>query len=182
MGGRLGYKVCSFITVLTLVLLLLLYNDQSPWKIRAFKSEPKFPTANTTMPNLKINMKVYVYDLPSKFNKDLEDMYRDHLNSKYDLSHDAYGNTVTSYDGMAFRNTYQGILDIIFHKRLLASGLLTMDPEDADLFYIPYYYDMTFKELPKDRDFDQTMLFNTNLINFHFTNKTSLISWQLVGQ
>ena len=99
---------------------------------------------NSKIKNLKKSLVVYIYDFPDKFHKTLEDTY--FRKSRYDLSYESFGNSVRTERGMIFRNTYQGTFDIIFHKRLRDTWNITNDPEMADVFFVPYYYDMTVKE------------------------------------
>ena len=99
---------------------------------------------DSKLKDLKTSLVVYIYDFPNKFHKMLEDTYRN--KSRYDLSYESFGNIVRAEDGMVFRNTYQGAFDIIFHKRLRDTWNLTQDPEKADVFFVPYYHDMTMKE------------------------------------
>mmetsp|Transcript_34242 Transcript_34242/g.97074 ORF Transcript_34242/g.97074 Transcript_34242/m.97074 type:complete len:414 (+) Transcript_34242:3020-4261(+) len=58
--------------------------------------------------------RVYVYDLPSKFNRDLSKKYKR-------CSTDQYGT------------------EVFFHEALLQSTVRTKDPADADLFFVPIY-------------------------------------------
>ena len=58
------------------------------------------------------------------------------------MSESGYGKIFSSADGINFRNTWHGFLDVTIHHRLLRSAYRTMDPEQADVFYIPYYAQM----------------------------------------
>ena len=87
--------------------------------------------------------KIYIYDLPPAFN---EDIVKCHTNyTCYDISESGYGKLFSVADGIHFRNTFQGGLDITIHQRLLQSAYRTMDPSNADVFYIPYYADMLYR-------------------------------------
>jgi len=79
--------------------------------------------------------KVYVYDLPAKFNKDLVPCYWGNpaKNQGYET---AQGDLL----GMKLYNTTQRSMEEVFHKRLLTrTDVLVTNPEEADLFYVPYY-------------------------------------------
>ena len=83
--------------------------------------------------------KIYIYDLPPQFNYDAVVWLKEKC---YDTSAFGYGKTFATADGITFRNTWQGTLEETIHHRLLRSSLRTMDPEQADVFYIPYYAEM----------------------------------------
>ncbi|XRB16445.1 glycosyltransferase family 47 protein [Pseudoscourfieldia marina] len=61
-----------------------------------------------------LNFKVYVYDLPSKFNRDMSKKYKR-------CATDQYGT------------------EVFFHEALLSSTLRTRDPDKADFFFVPVY-------------------------------------------
>ena len=60
----------------------------------------------------------------------------------YDTSESVYGQVFATTDGITFRNTWQGTLEETMHHRLLRSSIRTLDPEQAVVFYIPYYAEM----------------------------------------
>ena len=66
-------------------------------------------------------LRIYIYDLPSKFNADLS---RDHPDCKWDSAY-------------TWETKYT--LEVYLHEMLLKSELRTLDPEEADLFYVPVY-------------------------------------------
>ncbi|KAG0453201.1 hypothetical protein HPP92_025865 [Vanilla planifolia] len=84
---------------------------------------------------------VYVYDLPSKFNKDL--LARCHeLLPWADLcdyfSNDGMGLSVPGL-GPGWHRTHQYSLEPIFHSRVLRHPCRVTDPTRARLFYVPFY-------------------------------------------
>ncbi|KAL0329787.1 UNVERIFIED_CONTAM: Xyloglucan-specific galacturonosyltransferase 1 [Sesamum radiatum] len=84
---------------------------------------------------------IYVYDLPTKFNKDLlaqcgdlipwEDFCRF-------LSNDAFGEPIQKL-GRGWHHTHQYSLEPIFHARVLKHPCRVYDQNAARLFYVPYY-------------------------------------------
>ncbi|CAI9094035.1 OLC1v1029679C2 [Oldenlandia corymbosa var. corymbosa] len=84
---------------------------------------------------------VYVYDLPSKFNKDIlvqcNDMipWADLCNN---FSHDALGEPIQRL-GKGWYQTHQYALEPIFHSRVLKHPCKVYNQNEAKLFYVPYY-------------------------------------------
>lgn len=65
-----------------------------------------------------VDLKIFVYDLPADFNTNMLDPA---LQTMFHCRDSMYG------------------AEVIIHEQLLASSRRTMDPEDADLFYVPLY-------------------------------------------
>ena len=131
--------------------------------------------------DLKNSVVVYIYDFPDKFHKTLEDNYR--TKTRFDLSYESFGKTVQYEDGIVFRNTYQGTFDMIFHKRLRDTWNITSDPEKADVFFVPYYHDMTVKAsvnhgIIKDGDLRKEL----NKLPYYLAQKPHLlaIGWPMI--
>ncbi|KAK4792076.1 hypothetical protein SAY86_022511 [Trapa natans] len=93
--------------------------------------------------------RVYVYELPKFFNREIIEQC-DNLNpwgSRCDaLANDGFGPPATGLDGLVPREvapawfwTDQFVLEIIFHNRMLKHRCRTTDPEKARGFYIPFY-------------------------------------------
>ncbi|CAO2819896.1 unnamed protein product [Amaranthus hypochondriacus] len=84
---------------------------------------------------------IYVYDLPPKFNKDLvamcSDMMEDMDFCEY-ISKDAMGEPIMEL-GNGWYNTHQYSLEPIFHNRILKHRCRVYKPEQAKLFYVPFY-------------------------------------------
>ncbi|CAA0312197.1 unnamed protein product [Arabidopsis thaliana] len=84
---------------------------------------------------------VYVYDLPSKFNKDLlrecSDMvpWADFCNY---FKNDAFGELMESM-GKGWFRTHQYSLEPIFHSRILKHPCRVHNETQAKLFYVPFY-------------------------------------------
>ncbi|KAJ4952484.1 hypothetical protein NE237_029316 [Protea cynaroides] len=119
--------------------------------------------------------KVYVYEIPAMFNKELHDNCQD-LNpwsSRCDvLSNAGFGRRATGLDGLVPKNlapawywTDQFASEIIFHNRILRHRCRTLNPKAATAFYIPFYaglavgkYLWSSKYTDQDRDFHCQML------------------------
>ncbi|KAL8138916.1 hypothetical protein V2J09_004917 [Rumex salicifolius] len=84
---------------------------------------------------------IFVYDLPSKFNKDLMAQCSEMVSwmdfCKF-LSNGGFGETVSQL-GNGWYNTHQFALEPIFHARVLKHPCRVHDPENAKLFYVPFY-------------------------------------------
>ena len=75
--------------------------------------------------------KIFIYELPANFNEDL--MRYLHLEQC------GYGPTFHKEPGVIFTDTWQFTLDVILHHRLLFSPYRTLNPAEADVFYVPFY-------------------------------------------
>ncbi|WVZ12731.1 hypothetical protein V8G54_017261 [Vigna mungo] len=73
---------------------------------------------------------IYVYDLPSKFNKDLDFC-------SY-LSNEGLGEPIAKL-GKGWYKTHQYSLELIFHSRVLRHPCRVSDETVAKLFYVPFY-------------------------------------------
>ncbi|PWA61508.1 Exostosin-like protein [Artemisia annua] len=84
---------------------------------------------------------IYVYDLPTKFNKDLVAQCHDMVPwvdmCKY-FTNDALGEPIPELGSRWFR-THQYSLEMIFHSRVLKHPCRVYDENKAKLFYVPYY-------------------------------------------
>ncbi|KFK40513.1 hypothetical protein AALP_AA2G005500 [Arabis alpina] len=84
---------------------------------------------------------VYVYDLPSKFNKDLLGECSDMVpwaNFCGFFKNDAFGESIEKL-GKGWFNTHQYSLEPIFHSRVLKHPCRVYDENQAKLFYVPFY-------------------------------------------
>ncbi|KAG9141178.1 hypothetical protein Leryth_001677 [Lithospermum erythrorhizon] len=84
---------------------------------------------------------VYVYELPSKFNKDLVGLCGDMIPwgslCKY-FSNEALGESMPKL-GERWYQTHQYSLEPIFHSRVLKHPCRVYNENEAKLFYVPYY-------------------------------------------
>ncbi|CAH2048152.1 unnamed protein product [Thlaspi arvense] len=100
---------------------------------------------------------VYVYDLPSKFNKDLLGECSDMVpwvNLCSFFKNDAFGESIESL-GKGWFRTHQYSLEPIFHARVLKHPCRVYDESQAKLFFVPYYGGIDvlrwhFKNVSKD--------------------------------
>ncbi|CAN6856605.1 unnamed protein product [Brassica oleracea] len=84
---------------------------------------------------------IYVYDLPSKFNKDLLGECSDMVpwaNFCSYFKNDALGESIESL-GKGWFRTHQYSLEPIFHSRVLKHPCRVYDENLAKLFYVPFY-------------------------------------------
>lgn len=84
---------------------------------------------------------IYVYDLPSKFNKDLVGQCGDMIPwtdfCKY-FNNEALGEPIAKL-GKGWYDTHQYSLEPIFHARILKHPCRVYNENEANLFYVPYY-------------------------------------------
>ncbi|XP_010533661.1 PREDICTED: xyloglucan-specific galacturonosyltransferase 1-like [Tarenaya hassleriana] len=84
---------------------------------------------------------IYVYDLPSKFNKDLLGQCSDMVpwtNFCNYFKNDALGEPMENL-GKGWYRTHQYSLEPIFHSRFLKHQCRVFDENQAKLFYVPFY-------------------------------------------
>ncbi|XP_046563639.1 probable xyloglucan galactosyltransferase GT19 [Haliotis rubra] len=90
--------------------------------------------------------KVYIYSLPTRFNKDIETCVN------YDvqpylclhLQNGGLGKFIYREGEMGVFYTNQFSLEVIIHNQLLQSRYRTLNPEEADVYYIPAYLGIYF--------------------------------------
>ncbi|KAG4972935.1 hypothetical protein JHK87_029756 [Glycine soja] len=84
---------------------------------------------------------IYVYDLPSNFNKDLVGQCRDMVpwqNFCGYLSNEGLGEPIAKL-GKGWYKTHQYSLELIFHSRVMKHPCRVYDENVAKLFYVPFY-------------------------------------------
>ncbi|KAK7406138.1 hypothetical protein VNO78_07757 [Psophocarpus tetragonolobus] len=84
---------------------------------------------------------IYVYDLPSKFNKDMVGQCHDMVpwqNFCGYLSNEGLGEPIARL-GKGWYKTHQYSLELIFHSRVLKHPCRVYDEKIAKLFYVPFY-------------------------------------------
>ncbi|KAG2322590.1 hypothetical protein Bca52824_015803 [Brassica carinata] len=90
------------------------------------------------------NFTVYVYDLPKEFNTDLLQNCR-HLNIYTDMcphvANHGLGQPLRhgGGDSETWFATHQFIAEMIFHARVENHPCRTWEPNNADIFYVPFY-------------------------------------------
>ena len=84
---------------------------------------------------------IYVYDLPSKFNKDLVAKCNE-IVSWSDFcdyfNNDGMGEPIAEL-GKGWYNTHQFLLEPLFHNRVMNHPCRVKNVNDAKLFYVPFY-------------------------------------------
>ncbi|KAI8504045.1 hypothetical protein Bbelb_181130 [Branchiostoma belcheri] len=95
-------------------------------------------TGNPAQLSNSSSLKVFVYDLPPEFNSDLVHCIQV-KNRCYQLQDYGMGMEFARYGNVSFRSTHMFALEVILHRKLLSSSYRTLDPEKADVFYVPYY-------------------------------------------
>ena len=95
------------------------------------------PIYNVHTKPLRVPFKIFIYDLPSDFNTDLANCV---MSACHDVSNCGYGKEVDeSFKKISIRNTWSHALEVLIHMKLLASPYKTLDPQEADVFYLPFY-------------------------------------------
>ena len=84
--------------------------------------------------------KVFIYELPGKFNDRLiECVSQKNRANCFDTSDFGYGRQLYTDHGMSVRATWQFSLELIIHNKLLRSPHRTMNASEASMFYVPFY-------------------------------------------
>ncbi|KAK7308980.1 hypothetical protein RJT34_05356 [Clitoria ternatea] len=100
---------------------------------RSWRSDKKYATCD--------GQGIYVYDLPSKFHKDLVGQCRDMVPWKdfcrY-FSNEGFGEPIPKL-GKGWYQTHQYSLELIFHSRVLKHPCRVHNENHAKLFYVPFY-------------------------------------------
>ncbi|XP_077982374.1 uncharacterized protein LOC144437325 [Glandiceps talaboti] len=84
--------------------------------------------------------KIYVYDLPSKFNRDLARCVQT-IDKCFQLDENNFGMgpELLGYKDVSVRDTHQFSLEVILHEKMMYSSYRTKNASEADLYYIPFY-------------------------------------------
>ena len=86
-----------------------------------------------------VPLRMYIYDLPAKFNDDILNGTKYKFRDCGDVSESGYGKILKRYDGFLVQNTWQFALEVVVHNKILHSPYITKDYKQANLFYIPFY-------------------------------------------
>lgn len=116
--------------------------------ISPFTSHPQTTSFASLTRTCDHNFTVYVYDLPKEFNNKLLQNCR-HLNIYTDMCPHVANNGLGqplllrngsgSNTGPSWFATHQFIAEMIFHARVENHPCRTWEPNDADIFYVPFY-------------------------------------------
>ena len=97
---------------------------------------PQSNAINTSGKQNILTHKVFIYELPGKFNKDLvQCIARKKTAHCQETSDYGYGRQLYSDHGMTIRDTWQFALELI----MLHSPHRTKNAAEASMFYVPYY-------------------------------------------
>lgn len=110
-----------------------------------FTSPPQTSFTASSLPRTcDQNFTVYVYDLPKEFNTNLLQNCR-HLNIYTDMCPHVANNGLGQPlhrgggDSETWFATHQFIAEMIFHARVKNHPCRTWEPNNADIFYVPFY-------------------------------------------
>ncbi|CAA7058162.1 unnamed protein product [Microthlaspi erraticum] len=112
-----------------------------------FTSHPQTTSFASLTRTCDQNFTVYVYDLPKEFNNNLLQNCR-HLNIYTDMCPHVANNGLgqplllrngSDNTGTSWFATHQFIAEMIFHARVENHPCRTWEPNDADIFYVPFY-------------------------------------------
>ncbi|KAA8531630.1 hypothetical protein F0562_006653 [Nyssa sinensis] len=161
-------RIWLFITILLIHVLVIFVSRALPI---SFSIRQLFPAPNDKQCQ---SGRVYVYELPPLFNRELADNCNDsdHFNWRCAaVSNNGFGPTATELAGIVPENlantwykTNQFSSEVLYHNRMLNYRCRTLDPELATAFYIPFYAGLAvgkflwFKFSGKDRDRDCELL------------------------
>ncbi|XP_060607445.1 uncharacterized protein LOC132759653 [Ruditapes philippinarum] len=170
------------------------------WNTKDFhrKTIDKNCTVLTDASNIKTPFKFYIYDLPAKFNYDIQRHFTDNKKFSFCYNLDFCGmgeelyqlsdNDKTPIDEStgekggqrSVRNTHQFALETVIHYKLMHSPYRTKDPNKADMFYIPAYTGLKclifdheshafINELFEYLEANESNYFNSSLRKPHFS-------------
>ena len=141
--------VCFFIIILTLwmcpepqIQLSAISTTVNPNHLVS----PTFAPITTTDDDTCTGRRIFTYNLPSSFNTDLLELCDGHLVFwiKFCKHYRNYGfGEILNSSVPIFRDDWYGtdayMLEVIFFERMLTYDCATSNPDEADLFFIPYF-------------------------------------------
>jgi hypothetical protein len=107
------------------------------------------------------SVKIFVYDLPKRFNEEILEENQNQLDTypqRFSMGREEWD---------CLHNMFR--TEITFHNRLMESEIITKNPAEADLFYVPIY---TVCRMNLNLPFDlktsvtKSVTFHTELLNF----------------
>ncbi|KAL0400216.1 UNVERIFIED_CONTAM: Xyloglucan galactosyltransferase XLT2 [Sesamum radiatum] len=166
---------CAWLTVTVLLqlLIILFLNRASPSPPLPSSHHRDFESAASASGPLYDETckygRIYVYDLPPMFNKDLLDNCHDldPWSSRCNaVSNGGFGPPATGLEGVVPANltpawywTDMYAAEVIYHERMMSYKCRTLNQDQATAFYIPFYVGLSvgkylwFNYTSKDRDF-----------------------------
>lgn len=140
---------CVFIFLILFIHFFIFFLTRTPSVSLSISKEHLSSVKNSSLPDECNSGRIYVYDLPQMFNRDLlsncEDLDPWHWQCGI-ATNNGYGRRASEFDRIlpaslapAWYRTNQFSLEIMYHHRLMSYKCRTLDPESATAFYIPFY-------------------------------------------
>lgn len=128
--------------------LVLFFNYNQIFQCSFYRGHLRFdpktctvlPSAGVSTNGVKTPFKIYIYDLPKKFNLEILKIYDVWHARCYSFEFCGFGARLFNLEsGVHVHDSHQFSLEVLVHHLLQLSPYRTLDPEQADLFYIPAY-------------------------------------------
>uniref|UniRef100_A0A1J3GU71 Xyloglucan galactosyltransferase KATAMARI1-like protein n=1 Tax=Noccaea caerulescens TaxID=107243 RepID=A0A1J3GU71_NOCCA len=142
--------------------------------ISPFTSHPQTTSFASLTRTCDHNFTVYVYDLPKEFNNKLLQNCR-HLNIYTDMCPHVANNGLgqplllrngSTSTGPSWFATHQFIAEMIFHARVENHPCRTWEPNDADIFYVPFYGGLYSSSVFKEHNLTKRDELAVRLVDF----------------
>lgn len=125
--------------------------------------------------------RIYMYDLPAKFNSQLLDNCSGKLVSWLDfcrhIENQGFGTSIRNRTGWYATDLY--MLELVFHRRMKKYQCLVSDPGRADSFYIPYYIGLDALRYLYGKERDKASDHGVELVSW--LDKNARWSWRKRG-
>lgn len=140
---------CFFIFLILLIHFFIFFLTRTPSVSLPISEEHLSSVTNSSLPDECDSGRIYVYDLPQIFNRDLlsncDDLDPWHWQCGI-ATNNGYGRRASEFDRVlpaslapSWYRTNQFSLEIIYHHRIMNHKCRTLEPESATAFYIPFY-------------------------------------------
>ncbi|KAL8117670.1 hypothetical protein AgCh_015520 [Apium graveolens] len=140
---------CLFIFLLLFIHFFIFFVTRTPSVSLPISKEHLSSATNSSLPDECDSGRIYVYDLPRMFNRDLlsncDDLDPWHWQCGI-ATNNGYGRRASEFDRVlpaslatAWYRTNQFSLEIIYHHRIMNHKCRTLAPESAAAFYVPFY-------------------------------------------
>ncbi|XP_062582337.1 uncharacterized protein LOC134244078 [Saccostrea cucullata] len=121
---------------------LLMKNAKSDSFRQNFTFNPRSCSGSkaTISSNFQTPFKIYIYELPPKFNTDIQTGLTHKHPECYSFEYCGSGDRLFAIEqGVHVHDSHQFSLEVLIHHQLRFSPYRTLDPNQADYFYIPAY-------------------------------------------
>lgn len=140
---------CLFIFLILFIHFFIFFLTRTPSLSLPISKEHLSSATNSSLPEECDSGRIYVYDLPRMFNRDLlsncDDLDPWHWQCGIATNY-GYGRRASEFDRVlpaslatAWYRTNQFSLEVIYHHRIMNHKCRTLEPESATAFYIPFY-------------------------------------------